>query len=131
MKHTLSGVVLVLLFSIFYLLAIQANSVAQPADNTGINKRDQSQSEQTADQQGQSKADIDLTQQIRRSIVNDKSLSVDARNVKIITINGFVTLKGPVASEQEKRAVEQKAVRLAGTDKVKSELDVAPGSERK
>ena len=130
MRRALPAVT-VLILSILYLVAIQAHSVAQPADNTGINKRDQSSSEPTADQQGQSKADIDLTQKIRRSIVNDKSLSVDARNVKIITINGFVTLKGPVASEQEKRSVEDKAVRLAGNDKVRSELDVAPRNERK
>ena len=56
--------------------------------------------------------------------MNDKSLSTYAHNVKIITQEGQVTLKGPVRSEDEKKAVEQKAADIAGENKVNSELDV-------
>jgi len=59
-------------------------------------------------------------------LVKDKSLSTNAHNVKVIAQNGMVTLKGPVDSEQEKQAVEEKATRIAGADKVTSELQVAP-----
>jgi len=59
-------------------------------------------------------------------LVKDKSLSTNAHNVKVIAQNGMVTLKGPVDSEQEKQAVEEKATQIAGADKVTSELQVAP-----
>lgn len=64
------------------------------------------------------------TRDIRRSIVQDKSLSTYAHNVKIISQNGMVTLKGPVRSEEEKAAVESKAAEIAGKDKVTSQLEV-------
>ena len=56
--------------------------------------------------------------------MKDKSLSSYAHNVKIITQNGQVTLKGPVRSDDEKRAVEAKATEIAGPNKVTDELDV-------
>jgi len=87
-----------------------------PADNTKVNQRDQNTNEPTADQQQNNRSDRDLTQQIRKAIVNDKSLSTYAHNVKIITQNGQVTLKGPVRSEEEKRAVEAKATEIAGAN---------------
>ncbi len=95
-----------------------------PADNTKVNQRDQNSNEPTADQQQNSRSDRDLTQQIRKAIMNDKSLSTYAHNVKVITQNGQVTLKGPVRSEEEKRAVEAKATEIAGEKKVTSELAV-------
>jgi hyperosmotically inducible periplasmic protein len=88
-----------------------------PADNTKVNQRDQNSNEPTADQQQNSRSDRDLTQQIRKAIMNDKSLSTYAHNVKVITQNGQVTLKGPVRSEEEKRAVEAKATEIAGEKK--------------
>lgn len=99
---------------------------AQDADNTKVNKRDQSQKELTADQQKESKQDREITKKIRRAIVKDKSLSTKAHNVKIITVGGMVTLKGPVKSEDEKNAIEEKAAQIAGSDKVKNEIEVAP-----
>jgi len=96
------------------------------ADNTKTNQRDRSASEPTADQQKENSSDRDITQQIRRSIMKDKSLSTYAHNIKIVTQNGQVTLKGPVRSEDEKRAVETKAAEVAGQDKVSSELDIQP-----
>ena len=97
-----------------------------PADNTKTNERDRNANEPTADQQKDNRSDRDITQQIRQSIVKDKSLSTYAHNVKIITQNGQVTLKGPVQSEDEKKAIEAKAAEVAGENKVSSELNVKP-----
>ena len=94
------------------------------ADNTKTNERDRSANEPTADQQRENRSDRDITQQIRQSIMKDKSLSTEAHNVKIITQNGQVTLKGPVRSEDEKKAVEAKAAEVAGENKVTSELNI-------
>jgi len=94
------------------------------ADNTKVNERDRSQTEPTADQQKDNRSDQDITQQIRQSIMKDKSLSTYAHNVKIITQNGQVTLKGPVRSEDEKKTVEAKATEVAGENKVTSQLDI-------
>src|SRR5580693_7643116 len=100
---------------------------ASPApDNTKVNERDRSQNEPTADQQKDNRSDRDITQQIRQSIMKDKSLSTYAHNVKIITQNGQVTLKGPVRSEDEKQTVEAKATKVAGENKVTSQLDIKP-----
>ena len=96
------------------------------ADNTETNKRDRSSAEPTADQQKNNKSDLDLTAQIRRSIMADKSLSTSAHNVKIIAQNGIVTVKGPVKSSAEKAIVEQKAEEVAGKSNTKSEIEVAP-----
>jgi osmotically-inducible protein OsmY len=96
------------------------------ADNTKTNQRDRSASEPTADQEKENRSDLDITQQIRQSIMKDKSLSTYAHNIKIVTQNGQVTLKGPVQSEDEKRAVETKAAEVAGQDKISSELDIKP-----
>ena len=94
------------------------------ADNTKTNERDRAANEPTADQQKENRSDRDITQQIRQSIMKDKSLSTDAHNVKIITSNGRVTLKGPVRSEDEKKAIEAKAAEVAGESKVTSELNI-------
>jgi osmotically-inducible protein OsmY len=94
------------------------------ADNTRTNERDRAANEPTADQQKENRSDRDITQQIRQSIMKDKSLSTDAHNVKIITSNGRVTLKGPVRSEDEKKAIEAKAAEVAGESKVTSELNI-------
>ena len=99
-----------------------------PADNTKVNQRDQNANEPTADQQKDNRSDRDITQQIRRAIVKDKSLSTYAHNAKIITQNGQVTLKGPVRSDDEKKTIEAKAAEVAGEDKVTSELEVKPKS---
>ena len=109
------------------LLCAQQESSQVPANNTKVNQRDRNQSEPTADQQKENTSDRQLTQQIRRAIVKDKNLSSDAHNVKIITQNGAVTLKGRLNSEEEKQAIESKAAEVAGAGKVNSELQVAPG----
>ena len=108
-------------------LAAQEPSGSQtPApDNTKANERDRNQAATTADQQSNEKTDRQITQQIRKALIDDKSLSAYAHNVKIVTQNGVVTVKGPVRSEEEKNAIEAKAAEVSGKD-VKSELSVAP-----
>jgi osmotically-inducible protein OsmY len=98
------------------------------ADNTAVNKRDRDGANPTADQQKNDKSDLDLTAEIRRAIVKDKSLSTNAHNVKIIVKDGDVTLRGPVASREEKATVEKKAVEVMGKakGKVTNELAIAP-----
>ena len=118
-----------LLLSTGVLASAQEPSTQQasPApDNTKVNERDRSQIEPTADQQKDNHSDRDITQQIRQSLMKDKSLSTYAHNVKIVTQNGQVTLKGPVRSEDEKKAIETKASEVAGDGKVTSELNIKP-----
>ncbi len=85
---------------------------------------------QTASTATQNKADRELTQQIRKAIVSDKSLSTQAHNVKILTRDGTVTLKGQVKTDDEKKAVEDKATSIAGNGKVTSELTVGPNTSK-
>ena len=99
---------------------------APAPDNTKVNERDMNQNEPTADQQKENRSDRDITQQIRQSIMKDKSLSTYAHNVKIVTQDGQVTLKGPVRSQDEKKAIEAKATEVAGDGKVTSELNIKP-----
>lgn len=129
MQKVLTGVLLssVLLAGCAGLLWAQDNGASQvPADNTKVNERDRNATEPTADQQKENTSDRELTRQIRRAVVKDNSLSTNAHNVKIITQNGAVTLKGPVKSEEEKQAIEAKATQIAGAGKVTNELQVAP-----
>jgi hyperosmotically inducible protein len=132
MKHVLkiafqmSALVCVLALGSAYTGA-QESSDQQPApDNTKVNQRDKNKAEPTADQQKENQPDREIARKIRQSIVQDKSLSSYAHNVKIISENGAVTLKGPVRSDEEKAAVEAKAAEVTGADKVTSQLEVKP-----
>ena len=119
------------ILSMAALLGTPAFSFGQDstkADNTKVNQRDRDKAEPTADQQKENKSDRDLTKEIRRAIVKDKSLSTYAHNVKVISENGTVTLKGPVRSEEEKRTIEAKAAEVAGKN-VNSEISVVPDSK--
>jgi hyperosmotically inducible protein len=102
-----------------------------PPDNTKTNQRDKDQSKATAGQQKNNKSDVEITREIRRSLTQDKSLSTYAKNIKVITQHGNVTLRGPVRSAEDKAAVEAKANEVAGADHVKSELQIAPPKEGK
>src|ERR1700736_4309913 len=93
-------------------------------DNTKKNLPTNHHDANRADQQSNSSTDVELTRKIRQSLTQDKSLSTYAHNVKIITRNGVVELKGPVRSQSEKDAVEAKATEIAGASKVKNELTV-------
>lgn len=91
-------------------------------DNTRANKADRGP---TADQQKENQEDRELSRRIRKAITEDKSLSTYARNVKIIAQDGKVTLKGPVRSEEEKKAIEAKATQVAGDGNVTNEISIA------
>jgi hyperosmotically inducible protein len=119
-------VILTILFCTVAVISYgQTPDTPQP-DNTKVNKRDRSADAVTADQQKMNAADQALTKKIRRSIMADKSLSTYAHNVKIISQNGTVTLKGPVKSDDEKKVVMAKAVAVAGSaDKVTDEISVS------
>jgi osmotically-inducible protein OsmY len=100
----------------------QSSSPSQTAPDNSARNKDHTT---TADQQPENKSDREITSNIRRSIMADKSLSTYAHNVKIITQNGAVTLKGPVDSEQEKQTVASKAAEVVGgPDKVTNQLTV-------
>jgi osmotically-inducible protein OsmY len=92
-------------------------------DNTKQNK---DQTNPTADQQKMNPADRTITQKIRKAIHEDTTLSTYAHNVKIITQDGKVTLRGPVRSEDEKSNIEAKAVAVAGQGNVSNQLEIAP-----
>jgi osmotically-inducible protein OsmY len=93
-------------------------------DNTGRNVRDRGGDTVTPGDQSNDKVDLHLTQQIRKEIMADKSLSTNAKNVKIITANGVVTLRGPVNTPQEKATIEAKAQSIAGANNVDSQLEI-------
>ena len=95
-------------------------------DNTKTNKMDHADGAMTVDQQKMNPADRELTQKIRKAIMADKKLSTYAHNVKVISRDGMVTLKGPVRSDAEKSTVETMAIEAAGAGKVTNELTVAP-----
>ena len=94
------------------------------SDNTAVNKRDTKTPEPTADQGKNNLSDRQLMAHIRRDVVKDKALSTYAHNVKIIAQNGKVTLKGPVHSDEEKRAIEEHARKYVGDGNVTNELEV-------
>lgn len=95
-------------------------------ENTAVNRVDMEKNRVTAQDQSNSKPDLEITRLIRRAIVTDKELSVSAHNVKIITSAGNVTLKGPVNSEEEMKNIKSKVVEVAGKDRVSCELTVKP-----
>lgn len=100
-------------------------TTSDPADrdNTGLNARDRDGIDKTPIDQNENKSDINITAAIRKQVV-DTEMSVDAQNVKIITQNGRVTLRGPVETEQEKQRIDDMAKSVAGADKVDNQLEV-------
>ena len=94
------------------------------ADNTARNVRDRDDRTLTPLDQGNSKADTDTTAQIRKGILAGKGMSVNAKNVKIITNNGRVTLRGPVKNAEEKRLIGEIANRIARSENVDNQLEV-------
>jgi hyperosmotically inducible protein len=98
----------------------------EQSDNTKMNKGDATKDATTADQQKMNPTDRAITQKIRAELMKDKSLSTYAHNVKIITQDGKVTLKGPVRTLDEKASVEAKAASIAGDGNVTSQIEIAP-----
>ena len=93
-------------------------------NNTAVNVRDRAPDAITAGEQSNAKGDVALTRKIRRAVVKDHGLSMLAHNVKIVTANGNVTLRGPVNSEAEKVAIARKAKAIAGARNVDNQLEV-------
>ena len=101
-----------------------AASDATEADNTKRNASEQNKDTETAEKQSNSKDDLALTQKIRQAVMKDGSLSMNAKNVKIIAQDGKITLKGPVDSQKEKDTIGTEAGEIAGKDKVDNQLEV-------
>ena len=113
-----------LLFPILLCAGALLCSAQQP-DNSKTNKRDQNAGAVTADQQKMNAGDRQLTADIRKAIMADKSLSTYAHNIKIISQDGMVTLKGPVRSDDEKKTIVSKAVAVTGdASKVTDQISV-------
>jgi hyperosmotically inducible periplasmic protein len=102
-----------LALSTFLFIGTSPIAIAEDKDN-----------KPTADQQKETASDRKMTKQIRQSVVKDKSLSTAAHNVKIISVNGKVTLRGTVQSEEEKKMVADKAKAIAGAENVTNDLEV-------
>jgi len=100
------------------------NDEAAP-NNTGVNKRDRHTAAKTPIDQNENKADVDRTADIRKRVLERENMSVNARNVKIITADGKVTLRGPVDSQEEKDIIEGIAQDVAGKDNVDNQIEVA------
>lgn len=92
-------------------------------ENTELNARDKDNATLTPEDQKETKKDIKITSKIRKTVVRDKSLSVDAQNAKIIARNGVVTLRGPVATEAEKMKLQQIAQKTKGVVRVDNQLE--------
>ena len=103
----------------------QTSDEKPKADNTKVNERDRNPNAATADQQKMNEPDRTLTAKIRKAVMADKSLSTYAHNVKIISQNGMVTLKGPVNSADEAKSIVAKAIEVTGSaDKVVNQISV-------
>ena len=105
-------------------LSAMADEEKTNADNTAINQRDRSGETATSGDQSNSSADLKITQAVRRALMKDGELSTTAKNIKVITANGQVTLRGPVNNAQEKAKIDQIAKSAAGGAKIVDELDV-------
>lgn len=110
--------------------AFSAGAQTAP-DNTKANKGDRAKAAATADQQKENATDREITQKIRQALLDDKSLSTYAHNVKVIAQDGQVTLKGPVRSENEKKTIEAKAIEVAGAGHVTNQISIAPSKDSK
>lgn len=96
-----------------------------PADNTGRNERDQSAAAVTPTDQKENEADLTITQQIRQGVIAADAISASAKNVKIVTVDGVVTLRGPVESQREKSEIATLAKRVDGVKQVDNQLEIA------
>lgn len=114
------------IFTALAFLGLGSVALAQsPApNNTGINVRDRNPDAVTAGTQRNAKSDLELTRQIRRAVVKDNSLSTAAHNIKIVSDGGMVVLRGPVKTDREKLAIDEKARQIAGAKNVQDQLEV-------
>ena len=113
-----------LIVSALAVSAMAQDASSAAADNTAKNQRDRSGETQTSGDQANDSAATQTTAAIRRAIVGDHSLSMTAKNVKIITAGDTVTLRGPVNTADEKTKIEQLAQSAAGNAKIDNQLEV-------
>lgn len=106
---------------------VSANAATADADNSDRNERDRSGSTLTPLDQGSSEADRDVTQLVRQRIMDQDGFSVNAKNVKVITQNGVVTLRGPVASSEEKTQIGVITAEANGVKRVDNQLEIETG----
>ena len=109
--------------------AEQPTKPAMPAanpelENTERNVRDKDDRTLTPEDQKETRRDVKITKAIRKAIVNQESLSVNAHNAKIITRNGVVTLRGPIENREEKAKLQSIAEKIRGVKKVDNQLEV-------
>ena len=104
--------------------ALAADDTKKDADNSGKNERDRDKQTLTPGDQSETPEDRKLTQAIRQAVMKDKSLTLTAKNVKIITANGKVTLRGPVNTAEEKTKINDLAKTAAGQVPVDNQLEV-------
>lgn len=97
---------------------------ARDPGSTEVNDRDRDGADITPMDQGNGEIDLDLTQRIRKGVMGEDSLSFGAKNVKIITRDGHVTLRGTVNSASEKDTINKIAVTHAGVGHVTNQLEV-------
>jgi osmotically-inducible protein OsmY len=121
MKRTLLA--LACLSAVSPAAVVADNEKAKP-ENTATNERDRSGETQTSGDQSNSPADLKITQAIRQALIKDDQLSTTAKNIKVITGNGQVTLRGPVKTAQEKAKVDQIARSAAGGAQIDDQLEV-------
>src|SRR4026208_2647447 len=121
MKRTLLALAC---FSSFGFAALAADDEKTKPDNTATNERDRSGETQTSGDQSNSSEDLKTTQAIRQALMKDGELSTTAKNIKVITANGHVTLRGPVKTAQEKARVDQIAKSAAGGAQIEDQLEV-------
>ena len=101
------------------------NATAASPDNSGVNERDRHDAHPTPEDQKNNKSDLEITKRVRQSLVNKTNdLSTAGKNIKVITVNGKVTLRGPVNSEEEKAKIDRLAKEAAGDANVTDELEV-------
>ena len=94
-------------------------------DNTAVNQRDRNADAKTPIDQNENQRDVNITAEIRKAVLAQEDMSVNARNVKIITADGKVTLRGPVNSTSERDTIEKIARDVAGKDNVDNQVEVA------
>jgi osmotically-inducible protein OsmY len=99
------------------------------ADNSARNVRDRDHDTMTPMDQSNKPEDVDLTKRVRQAVESDSNLSTDAKNVKIITVDGVVWLRGPVKSAHEKAAIARAAYKIAGTTNVHNQLEIARNAQ--
>lgn len=105
-------------------VAMAQTSTPTAPNNSAVNVRDRAPDAMTADQQSNTKSDLAITSEIRRAVVKDQSLSMLAHNVKIVSENGKVTLRGPVNTKKERVAIARAARAVAGRGNVDNQIEV-------